>query len=145
MLATWIIAGGILVFLEFVVPGMVLGFIGTSALLIALFIWLDWIDTWSGALTCWFVLSIVLLVGLRGFFQRLVGGDSDRQSPDEDLDAYGTIVEVVETITAEKPGRIRYRDATWSAICYDHTIEAGSKAMLAYRDNLVWVVESVQD
>lgn len=145
MLTTWIVAGGILIFLELVVPGMVLGFVGTSALLVALFIWLGWIDTWVGSLTCWFVLSLALLVGLRGLFQRLVGGNIDRQSTDEDLDAYGTIVDVVETITAEKPGRIRYRDATWSAICYDHTIEAGSKAMLAYRDNLVWIVESAQD
>ena len=38
-------------------------------------------------------------------------------------------------------GRVRYRDATWEANCHDHTIEAGRKATLVYRDNLVWVVE----
>ena len=144
MLTTWIIVGGVLIVLEVVVPGMVLAFLGTSALLVATFIWLGWIDTWVASLTSWFVLSLVLLVGLRGFFQRFVGGDVDKQSTDEDLDAYGAIVDVVETITPENPGRISYRDSTWPATCYDHTLEAGSKAMLAYRDNLVWVVEAAQ-
>ena len=141
MLTTWVVAGGVLLVLEAVVPGMVLGFLGAGALLVALFIWLGWIGTWVASLTCWFVLSLVLLVGLRGFFQRFVGGDVDRQSTDEELHAYGAVVEVVETIAPERQGRIRYRGATWQAVCYDHTIAVGDKAMLAYRDNLVWVVE----
>ena len=141
MLTTWIVGGGLLVALEVVVPGMVLGFLGASALSIALFIWLGWIDTWISALTGFFILSLVMLVGLRGLFQRYIGGDVERQSPDEELDAFGTIVEVVETIAPDKPGRVRFRGATWEANCYDHTIEAGRKATLVYRDNLVWVVE----
>ena len=142
MLMAWIVAGGVLLLLEVVVPGMVLGFLGSSALLVAALIWLGWLDTWVSALTAWFVISLVLLISLRGLFQRLVGGDSERQSVDEEHDAYGVVVDVVETITPQQQGRIHYRGATWQAACYDHTIEAGSKAMLAYRDNLVWVVEA---
>jgi membrane protein implicated in regulation of membrane protease activity len=142
MLTIWIVAGAVLIALEVVVPGMVLGFLGASALFIAVFIWLGWIVTWVAALTIFFVLSLVLLIGLRGIFQRFVGGDVERQSPDEDLDAYGTLVDVVETITPEQPGRIRYREVTWQASCSDSTLETGSQAVLVYRDNLVWVVES---
>ncbi|MDP6698593.1 MAG: NfeD family protein, partial [Candidatus Latescibacteria bacterium] len=113
MLTAWIVGGGLLLALEVVVPGMVLGFLGASALFIALFIWLGWIDSWISALTSFFILSLVMLVGLRGLFQRFIGGDVERQSTDEDLEAFGAIVEVVETIAPQQPGRVRYRDATW--------------------------------
>jgi membrane protein implicated in regulation of membrane protease activity len=144
MLTTWIIAGVVLLLVELVVPGMVLGFLGASALLVAGLVWMGWTDTWVASLTAWFVISLVLLVTLRGLFQKLVGGEVDRQTLDDESDAYGEIVEVVETITPEKQGRIRYRGSTWLAACPDQTIDAGVKAMLAYRDNLVWVVERAE-
>lgn len=144
MLSAWIIAGGVLLLVELVVPGMVLGFLGASALLVAVLVWQGWTDTWVASLTAWFVISLVLLVALRGLFQRLVGGEVDRQSMDEESDDYGEIVDVVETITPEKQGRIRYRGSTWQASCPDQTIIAGGTAMIAYRDNLVWVVEPAE-
>ena len=117
MLTTWIIAGVVLLLVELVVPGMVLGFLGASALLVAGLVWMGWTDTWVASLTAWFVISLVLLVTLRGLFQKLVGGEVDRQTLDDESDAYGEIVEVVETITPEKQGRIRYRGSTWLAMC----------------------------
>ena len=142
MVTAWIVAGAFMILLEVFLPGMVLGFLGSSALIVAALVWLGWIDTWISALTTWFILSLVLLLSLRGLFLRFVGGRSERQSTDEEEDAYGTIVDVVERITPDRAGRIHYRDATWQAICYDRTIEAGEKAMLAYRENLAWVVEA---
>ena len=142
MLKTWIVAGAVMILLELFLPGMVLGFLGSSALLVAACIWLGWLEGWVSALTTWFILSLFLLLTLRGFFQRFVGGESEQQFTDEDQEAYGKIVDVVETITPDRQGRIYYRGTTWQAICYDHTIETGRKAMLVYRDNLVWVVEA---
>ncbi len=144
MLTTWIIGGAVLILLELILPGMILGFLGGGALIVAGLIWWGWIDTWTSSFTAWFITCVVLLLTLRGFFQRLVGGESEVQSTDEDVDAYGTIVEVVETITPGKQGRIHYRGAPWGAICYDNTIEVGAKAMLAFRENLVWVVEPAE-
>ena len=142
MLTAWIVAGATMILLELFLPGMVLGFLGSSALIVAALIWLGWIETLISALTTWFILSLVLLLSLRGLFLRFVGGRSERQSTDEEEDAYGTIVDVVERISPEQGGRIHYRDATWQAICHGRAIEAGEKAMLAYRENLVWVVEA---
>ena len=142
MLTAWIVAGVFMILLEVFLPGMVLGFLGSSALIVAALIWVGWVDTVISALTTWFILSLVLLLSLRGLFLRFVGGRSERQSTDEEEDAYGTVVEVVERITPDQAGRIHYRDATWQAICYDRTIEAGEKAVLAYRENLAWVVEA---
>ena len=144
MLTAWIVTGLFMILLELFLPGMVLGFLGSSALIVAALVWWGWLDTWVSALTAWFILSLVLLLTLRGLFQRFVGGESRRQSTDEERDAYGAIVDVVETITPEQQGRIHYRGSTWQAVCYDGTIEAGAKAKLIYRENLAWVVEAVR-
>jgi membrane protein implicated in regulation of membrane protease activity len=145
MLITWIIVGIVLILAELIVPGLVLVFLGVGALAVALLIWLGVIDSWVAALTAWFISSLLLLLVLRSFFQRLMPGDASRQSTDEDLDAFGSVVDVVETITPEKHGRIHFRGTTWQAACYEDTIEAGSKARIVFRDNLIWVVEPFED
>ena len=141
MLITWIVAGAVLIVLELIVPGMVLVFLGAAALLVALFVWLGLIQTWMAAITTWFIASLVLLLVLRSFFQRFMSGDFERQSTNEDFAAYGEVVDVVEAIGPDKEGRVRYRGTTWQAICYDHTLEAGTKAQIVCRDNLIWIVE----
>jgi membrane protein implicated in regulation of membrane protease activity len=141
MLTIWIVLGAALIVLELIVPGAVLVFLGTGAMLVAFLIWLGLIQTWVASVTTWFIVSLVLLLVLRSFFQRFISGDTERQSTDEDLDAYGEVVDVVEAIGPDKEGRIRYRGTTWQATCYDHTLEAGSKAQIVYRESLVWIVE----
>ncbi len=142
MLTFWIVAGIILLVLEIAVPGMVLVFLGAGALMVALLIWLGLIETWVAAITTWFISSLVLLVGLRNFLYRLMPGDTEQgASTDEDADAYGAVVEVVETIAPDSAGRIRYRGTTWQAACHDETLEAGSKAKIVYREDLIWIVE----
>jgi membrane protein implicated in regulation of membrane protease activity len=145
MLTYWIVGGIVLLVAEIVVPGMVLGFLGAAALLVALLLWLGVIEGLVPALMTWFIGSIVMLVALRGFFQRLMLGDEDVQSTDEDLDAYGSVVEVAETIPKGEEGRIRFRGTTWAATCYDQTLEAGSRAKLMMRDGITWVVEPLDE
>ena len=141
MLTTWIVAGAVLIVLELIVPGMVLVFLGGGALLVALFVWLGLIQTWVSSITTWFIVSLVLLLVLRSFFQRFMPGDAEKQSTDEDFDAYGEVVDVVEAIRPGEEGRIQYRGTTWQAACYDHTLEVGTKAQIVWRENLIWIVE----
>lgn len=141
MLTTWIVAGVVLIVLELIVPGMVLVFLGAGALLVALLVWLGLVQTWVASITTWFIASLVLLLVLRGFFQRFISGDAETQSTDEDFDTYGKVVDVVEAIGPDKEGRIRYRGTTWQAACYDNTLEAGTKAQIVCRENLIWIVE----
>jgi membrane protein implicated in regulation of membrane protease activity len=143
MLTTWIVAGVVLLALELIVPGLVLVFLGAGALVIALLIWLSLIQTWIAAITAWFVVSLLFLVGLRSFFQRLLPGDTEQQSTDEDLDSFGTVVEVLEPIAPNKEGRIRHRGTTWRALCYDTDLEVGRTARIVYREEQVWIVEPV--
>ena len=141
MITAWIVAGVVLMVLELIVPGMVLVFLGAGALTVALLVWLGLIQSWVVSITTWFILSLVFLLVLRGFFQRLMSGDTEKQSTDEDLDAFGEDVEVVEAIAPDRQGRIRYRGTTWEAACYEGTLEVGSTARIVYREDLVWVVE----
>lgn len=141
MLTTWIVAGAVLIVLELIVPGMVLVFLGVGALLVAFLVWLGLVQTWVASITIWFIASLVLLLVLRGFFQRFMSGEAETQSTDEDFDAYGEVVDVVEAIGPKKEGRIRYRGTTWQAACYDNTLEAGTKAQIVCRENLLWIVE----
>ena len=145
MLKIWIVAGIVLAVLELFVPGMVLVFLGSGALLVALLIWLGMVQTWVASLTTWFIASLALLLVLRSFFQKFVTGDEERQSTDEDADAYGQVVDVVEEIRPDSEGRIRYRGTTWQAACYDKTLVAGSKAQIVFRENLIWIVEPVNN
>ena len=141
MLTTWIVAGVVLIALELIAPGMVLVFLGAGALLVALLVWLGLIETWVTSITTWFIASLGLLLALRGLFQRYMSGDAQSQSTDEDFDAYGETVEVVEATGPDQEGRIRYRGSTWPAACYDQTLQAGTRAQIVCRENLVWIVE----
>ena len=131
----------VLIVLELIVPGMVLVFLGAGALLVALLVWLGLVQTWVASITTWFIASLVLLLVLRGFLQRFISGDAETQSTDEEFDIYGKVVDVVEAIGPDKEGRIRYRGTTWQAACYDNTLEAGTKAQIVCRENLIWIVE----
>ena len=96
---------------------------------------------WAKAFPC----SAAFLNHFAASFQRLMPGDEEVQSTDEDFDAFGTVVEVAETIAKGEQGRIRYRGTTWVATCYERTLEPGSQARLVTRDGIGWVVEPVEE
>lgn len=81
--------------------------------------------------------------GLLGRLRRaLFSSEPGYELADEDLDAFGTIVEVIEAIDPDHHrGRIRLRGSTWNATSVSEPIEAGARARVVYRDNLVWVVD----
>lgn len=105
---------------------------------------LDLVASWANALTLWFISSLVLVIVLRGVAQKLVGGDSSVANTDEDVDALGEIVAVVETIgPGEAKGRVVFRDVRWNAVSDGSEIPAGEKAQIVSRDNITLVVEKV--
>ena len=137
----WLVSGGVLIVLELVVPGAILMFLGSGALLVAFLLWIGVLDHWMGAFTTWFMVSLALIIVFRSMVQRFSGGTSVAESTNEDLDAAGTVVIVTEIVRPQGPGRIRYRGTTWPAICHDHVLEINAKAKLVRRENLAWGVE----
>jgi membrane protein implicated in regulation of membrane protease activity len=146
-LLTWgFVAGGLLLMvLETVVPGGVAGFLGLGGLVIAGLRALGLLaDPWTAVIT-WVFLSVGLTIALRPLAMRFVQGDISLALTDEDAEAMGETVMVVEEVGEEDPGRIRYRGASWEARAVEGTLPKGAEASLLYRDNLTWIVEAADD
>jgi membrane protein implicated in regulation of membrane protease activity len=127
--------------LEALIPGLVVIFLGMAACLVAGLIYWGYIDGWMEILTTWFISSLALIVLLRGLFQKFAPGEEEVGDVDEDADAIGTIVEVVERITSDaKTGRVRFRGTSWEAVSKTVAIEKGQHAKLVERRDLVWYV-----
>ena len=142
----WFGAGALLMLTEFLIPGLVVVFLGLGAILVALGRWLHLLEGEISSFTAWFIISLVLVISLRQFLTRFVPAETSYQSPEEDLNAYGTVVEVLEVVDDQnKDGRIRFQGSSWPATCLKGSIAGGNKARLLYRDNVVWVVEPADD
>ncbi|MDA3821474.1 MAG: NfeD family protein, partial [Bacteroidales bacterium] len=67
--------------------------------------------------------------------------DSNYQMVEEDVDAIGSVVEVISTVYQDNnSGRIMFNGTSWQAVSNKGIIEAGTKAKLVHRDNISWVV-----
>lgn len=139
----WFIGGALLMAAELLLPGGIIFFLGLGATLVSLLLFFGIIEGWLQAFTAWFIGSLVLLFGLRGVVQRIIPAQVNRGKTDEDLDAYGQRAEVCESIPVNGTGRIAFRGSTWTAKSHssDQALEVGTPVRIAYRDNLIWVVE----
>jgi membrane protein implicated in regulation of membrane protease activity len=127
--------------LETVVPGGIAFFLGVGGLLVggirSLGLLLDPVT----AVIFWVFASAGLTIALRPFLLRFVQGDTSLGVTDEDAEAMGQTVRVVEPVGPEDPGRIRFRGASWDARTLEGELPKGADAKILYRDNLTWVVE----
>jgi membrane protein implicated in regulation of membrane protease activity len=143
-LLTWLfVAGGVLLMLlETVLPGGVAFFLGLGGLVIgalrAVGLVIDPVIAFFG----WVFLSTALTIALRPVALRYFGGSASVGLTDEDADAIGQTVTVVQPMDEETTGRIRFRGATWDARPLDGQLPEGATAKILYRDNLTWIVEA---
>ena len=146
-LLTWAFAvGGILLMLlETAVPGGVAGFLGVGGLVVAGLRAMGLLVDPLTAIITWAFLSAGLTIALRPLLLRFVRGDTSLALTDEDAEAMGQTVTVVQEVDDEEAGRIRYRGATWDARTVEGTLPEGAEAKLLYRDNLTWIVEPADD
>jgi len=138
----WLIVGGVLMVAELVIPGLITVFLGIAGVIIALGYKLGLLSEIIPGIIIWFILSLFLVFVLRELIQKWMPGESRHKEINEDTDAFGSIVEVIEDIRIEDSnGRIKFRGTTWQATTSAPLIEKGSKAKIITRDNLVWIVE----
>jgi membrane protein implicated in regulation of membrane protease activity len=142
-LLTWIFfAGGLLLMLlETLVPGGVAFFLGTGGIIVAGLRVVGLLADPLTATIAWIFLSTGLTVALRPIALRYVGGESSVGITDEDAEAIGETVTVVEPAGEEKTGRIRFRGSEWDARTIDGRLPKGAEAKILYRDNLTWIIE----
>jgi len=130
--------------LEFVAPGLVVIFMGMSAVLVAGLQWIGVLDSLPASLATWMGLSVVLVAVLRRVITRYIPAEVRRDHGDDELLALGKEVDVISDCTSEHhEGRIRFQGTSWPARTIEGHIPAGTRARLLYRDNLSWIVEPI--
>lgn len=145
-LLTWaFIIGGVgLMIVETIVPGGIAFFLGVGGVAVGGLRALGLLADPMTAAVTWIFLSTGLTIALRPLMLRFVQGDTSLAMTDEDAEAMGETVTVVEAVGPDDPGRIRHRGATWEARTPDGTLPEGAEAQLLYRDNLTWIVEPAE-
>jgi membrane protein implicated in regulation of membrane protease activity len=139
----WLVAGGVLVLLEFLVPGLVVVFLGLGALLTGGVLYLQWITDPVGLLLFFALSSIVMLATLRRLVMRFYPSDSERVEADEDKLLIGQKATVVSTVYPNDfSGRIRFSGTTWSARSAGGTIPDGTEVVIVGRENIHFVVRA---
>lgn len=141
----WAITGLILIVSEFWVSGFVIFFFGVGAIINALIIvLLPFHFSIPMQLILWAVNSIVSLILLRRFIAPLFAGKTIE--PDKDNEGEGEVVLVVEDISSDSPGRIRYKGTFWTAITYDEQpIKKGSHAVILEKEGLKFIVSAADE
>jgi len=144
-LLTWIflLGGVLLMILETVLPGGVAFFLGVGGLLTGGLRLLGLVSDPVASVILWMFVSTGLTIALRPLAVRYLGGDFSFAMTDEDAEAMGQTVTVVEPVDDESAGRIRFRGATWDARTTEGRLPKGAEARILYRDNLTWIVEPV--
>ncbi|MCS3667974.1 membrane protein implicated in regulation of membrane protease activity [Salinibacter ruber] len=142
-LLTWafVVVGALLMLIEAVVPGGIAFFLGIGGVVVGGLRALGLLVDPLSSVVTWVFLSTGLTIALRPLMLRFVQGDVSLAMTDEDAEAMGETVTVVEAVGPESPGRIRFRGATWDARTLEGRLPDGAEAQLLYRDNLTWVVE----
>lgn len=142
----WLIAGLTLSVAELVIPGLVVIFLGVSAILVAGLRWAFGLENLMISFTLWAALSGGLVYVMRGVANKLITSERQPTQFIEDEASLGAIVDVVQSCSDDSnEGRIRYQGTTWSATCLNGTIPKGHKAKIIARDNLTWVIEPADE
>ena len=138
----WIVAGLIIMALEFLVPGAVIIFFGCGAVLTGVLTMLGVLPGLGAQLLTWALSSLVLVL----FFRRKIAElfpSLERYDPrPEPEEMIGRRVLVLEDILPdENSGRVRFQGATWQAATTAGPIFAGNDAKIVARKNLLLIVE----
>ncbi|OHB65263.1 MAG: hypothetical protein A2Y76_08695 [Planctomycetes bacterium RBG_13_60_9] len=139
----WFLVGLLLLFIELIVPGLVIIFFALGAWAVAA-VCLFTTLTLNVQLGLFIVVSVLSLVLARGWVKGIFSGYvTSRQQADMDLNDYlGQRVVVTAKITPKLPGKVEFRGVPWMAAA-DQEIEEGAVVEIVAKDNLTLKVKTV--
>jgi len=130
--------------IEFLVPGLVMVFVGLGALTVALGMHLGYIDEIVQQFITFFISSIIYLLTLRFLVLRFVPSVTRKENIDEDEEVMGSIVEIVADINSGEFGRVEHSGSSWQARAEgDQTILKGEQVKIIGRENITWIVQKI--
>ena len=140
----WLGSGIFLMAIEFLVPGLVLVFVGLGSLTVVFGMHFGYIDGILQQFITFFVSSIIYLLTLRFLVLRFVPTVTRKENIDEDEEVMGSIVEIVADINSGEFGRVEHSGSSWQARAEgDQTILKGEQVKIIGRDNITWIVQKI--
>ena len=139
----WLLVGLGVMFLELMLPGLIILFFGIGALIVGGICFFAEI-TLNQQLGIFIVSSIAMLIILRGMLKKVFIGHSSsaESSGDSSSEFVGERAVVIEKITSQRPGKIEFHGSDWAATA-DGTIEEGSTVEIVEQKNITLKVKSI--
>ena len=136
----WAIVGVVLIISEFFIPGFVIFFFGSGALLNALLTAIIPFLRSSilAQVLIWLGFSSLSLFVLRRYFAKIFSGRLFEGRISTDM--AGQKADVIEDISPGKPGRIRFHGTTWRAVSDTEAFRSGEKVEILKKENMTYVV-----
>lgn len=136
----WFLAGLALILAEFAVPGVILVFFGMGAWVVALALWLGWIEAPGAQAVLFTIASVAFLFGLRRFVRGWFQGDTK----DRDASLLEEFIGKEVVVSSDIPGgpavgKVELKGTEWNARCAT-PLAKGARAVVVARDGLVLVV-----
>jgi len=140
----WLGSGIFLMAIEFLVPGLVMVFVGLGSLTVVFGMYFGYIDGILQQFITFFISSIIYLLTLRFLVLRFVPSVTRKENIDEDEEVIGSIVELVADINSGEFGRVEHSGSSWQARAEgDQTILKGEQVKIIGRDNITWIVQKI--
>ncbi len=140
----WGIIGLLLVASEMLIPGFTIFFFGLGAWIVAITALL--IPSFAGGFAwqvlAWVAASVLSFVFLRKKFKKLFRGTLLNRMPTEGLGEHAV---VLEAISPESPGRVRYRGTSWKAISLTESFEEGEQVAIVEENGITLTVTTPFD
>jgi len=140
----WLIGGSTLVLLEFLIPGLVVIFLGLGALITSGLLYLGYLrDPWL-AIACFGVSSVLMLATIRKMVLRFYPSLSEKVETDEEVLIVGQKAQAISTLTAhDYSGRVKYSGTTWPARSEAGEIVEGEAVEIIGQDNINLIVRKI--
>jgi membrane-bound ClpP family serine protease len=143
----WFLLGLALIFLEFVVPGVILVFFGIGAWAAALTSYIGLTASLQSQLLVFGTTSVLLLVVLRKWIKgKFYGHVGDVQDQTKNIDEFNgqTVVVLQDVIPNKTGGAVEFKGARWRAVS-DEPIKNGEMAIITGVDGIILQVRKIEE
>lgn len=136
----WLLAGVLLILVEFFAPGVIIVFFGIGAVATAFTTWAGWTPGIGSQSAVFAVVSVSLLFGLRRYIRKWFVGDSTDLNGGTDEDFIGREAHVVTALPGRGgDGQVEIKGTRWKARS-EGPIPAGTTVIIERREGLTFYV-----
>jgi membrane protein implicated in regulation of membrane protease activity len=139
----WFLVGLVLLIFEFIMPGLIIGFFGVGAWVVAVICLITDIGI-NAQLIIFIICSVLSLLILRKWLKGIfLGHTGSQQDLTEDLKEFiGERAVVKEKINPKIGGKVEFHGTNWAAVA-DEEIAEGATVEIIAKDNITLKVKTI--